>query len=58
MEWMIILITIYRRMSHPLFLLVLIVGGFLVGGTEPVFGSVLVWLLINLIFGKSLYFYK
>jgi len=45
-------------MTHPLFLLFLIVGNILIGRIENVFFSILGWLFINLIFGKSSYLYE
>jgi len=51
-------VIIFRFMTHPLFLLFLIVGNILIGRIENVFFSILGWLFINLIFGKSSYLYE
>lgn len=45
-------------MTHPLFLLFLVVGNLLMGNIANVFLSILGWLFINLIFGKSSYLYE
>jgi len=45
-------------MTHPLFLLFLVVGSFLIGEPELAFWNILGWLFLNLIFGKNSYLYQ